>query len=359
MVLSPETGPSPSQLNPGIEGEIQASFFSMMFWDENRDIDWGGYVVVIVQELSHVRLFAIPWTAACQASRSFTSPEVYSNSCPLSWWCHPTISSSVIPFSSCLQSFPASGSFPTRQLLASSDQSIGISASVSVLPMNVQGWFPLGWTALISLQSKGLSRVCFRSTTQKHQFFGAQHSLLSISIDIWVTAKFGVWFWLWAVVKFLWVKDNWWHLWENLWNVSLATEQTMEERKNRKEKGRELRVPGGGGQIGRWGRGWQVGEQGLSLGDSRPVQQAMNLGAVPWVPGLSKQRFHHTLPEAFLEDMDIHSLSLDDLPALSDLDTLSPSLADTPWESYKWFLEQKVFSVGKVATWMHYFRHFK
>ena len=77
------------------------------------------------------------------------------------------------------------------------------------------------------------------------------------------------------------------------------------------------------------------------------------------MPGLSKQRFHHTLPEAFLEDMDIHSLSLDDLPALSDLDTLSPSLADTPWESYKWFLEQKVFSVGKVATWMHYFRHFK
>ena len=174
-----------------------------------------------VQSLSRVRLFVTPWTTARQASLSITTPEVYSNSCPLSWWCHPTISSSVIPFSSCLQSFPASGSFPTRQLLASSDQSIGISASVSVLPMNVQGWFPLGWTALISLQSKGLSRVCFRSTTQKHQFFGAQHSLLSISIDIWVTAKFGVWFWLWAVVKFLWVKDNWWHLWENLWNVNL------------------------------------------------------------------------------------------------------------------------------------------
>ena len=170
--------------------------------------------------------------------------------------------------------FPSIRVFSNKSALGIKWPSIGISASASVLPMNVQGWFPLGWTALISLQSKGLWRVCFRSTTQKHQFFGAQHSLLSISINIWVTVKFGVWFWLWAVVKFLWVKDNWWHLWANLWNVNLATEQTMEERKNRKEKGRELRVPGGGGQIGRWGRGWQVGEQGLSLGDSRPVQQA-------------------------------------------------------------------------------------
>ena len=92
------------------------------------------------------------------------SPRVCSNSCPLSQWCHPTISSSVIPFSSCLQSSPASGFSPVSQLFASDDQSIGASASASVLPMNIQGWFPLGWTLLISSQSKGLSRV-FSSTT--------------------------------------------------------------------------------------------------------------------------------------------------------------------------------------------------
>ena len=86
---------------------------------------------------------------------------VYSNSCPFSWWCHPTISSSVIPFSSCLQSFPASGSFQMSQLFASGGQSIGVAASTSVLPMNTQDWSPLGWTGWISLQSKGLSRVFF------------------------------------------------------------------------------------------------------------------------------------------------------------------------------------------------------
>ena len=87
------------------------------------------------------------------------TPGVYSNSCPLSWWCHPTISSSVVPFSSSLQSFPASGSFPMSQLFTSGGQSIGVSASASALPMNIQDWFPLGWTGRISLQSKGLSRV--------------------------------------------------------------------------------------------------------------------------------------------------------------------------------------------------------
>ena len=87
------------------------------------------------------------------------TPKVYSDSCPLSRWCHPTISSSVVPFSSCLQSFPASGSFQMNQFFASGGQSIGVSASASVLPMNIQDWFPLGWTGWISLQSKGLSRV--------------------------------------------------------------------------------------------------------------------------------------------------------------------------------------------------------
>ena len=103
------------------------------------------------------------------------TPRVYSNSCPLSWWCHPTISSSVVPFS-CLQSFPASGSFPMSQFFASGGQSIRASSSASVFPMNIQGWFPLGWTGWISLQSKGLSRVFFNTTVQKHRFFGDQLS---------------------------------------------------------------------------------------------------------------------------------------------------------------------------------------
>ena len=116
------------------------------------------------------------------------TPGVYSNSCPLSRWCHPTNSSSVIPFSSCLQSFPASGSFQTSQFFASGAQSIGVSASVSVLPMNIQDWFPSGWTGWMSLQSKGLSRVFSNTTIQKHQFFGAQIFLRSKLTSIHATA---------------------------------------------------------------------------------------------------------------------------------------------------------------------------
>ena len=99
------------------------------------------------------------------------------NSCPSSKWCHPTISSSVVPFSSCLQSFPASGSFPMSQFFTSGGQSIGASASASVLPVNIQDWLPLGLTGLISLLSKGLSRAFFNATVQKHQFFSTQLSL--------------------------------------------------------------------------------------------------------------------------------------------------------------------------------------
>ena len=105
------------------------------------------------------------------------TPGVHPNPCPLSRWCHPTISSSVVPFSSCLQSFPASGSFQMSQLFTSGGQTTGVSASTSVLPMNIQDWSPLGWTDWISLQSKGLSRVFSNTTVQKHQFFGAQLSL--------------------------------------------------------------------------------------------------------------------------------------------------------------------------------------
>ena len=104
------------------------------------------------------------------------NPGVYPNSRPLSWWCHQIISSSVIPFSSCLQSFPASGFFQKSQLFASGGQTIGASASTSVLPMNTQDW-SLEWTGWISLQSKGFSRVFSNTTVQKHQFFGAQLSL--------------------------------------------------------------------------------------------------------------------------------------------------------------------------------------
>ena len=105
------------------------------------------------------------------------TPRVYPNPCPSSWWCHSTISSSVVPFSSCPQSFLASGSFQMSQLFASGGQSIGVSASTSVHPMNTQDWSPLGWTGWISLQSKGFTRVFSNTTVQKHQFFGPQPSL--------------------------------------------------------------------------------------------------------------------------------------------------------------------------------------
>ena len=118
------------------------------------------------------------------------TPRVYSNSCPLSWWCHPTISSSVVPFSSRLQSFPASGSFQMSRFFASDGQSIGVSTSASILPVNIQDWFPLGLTCWISLQIKGLSRVFSNTTAQKHQFFGTQLSLQSNShIHICVLEK--------------------------------------------------------------------------------------------------------------------------------------------------------------------------
>ena len=126
--------------------------------------------------LQHARLACRPPT-----------PGACSNSCPLNPWYHPTISSSVVPFSSCLWSFPASGSFPLSQLFTSGGQSTGASASASVLPVNIQNWFPLGWTGWISLQSKGLSGVISNTTVQKHQFFGAQSSLWSNShIHTWL-----------------------------------------------------------------------------------------------------------------------------------------------------------------------------
>ena len=141
-----------------------------------------------VQSLSHVQL-CNPWTALYRLPCPSPTPRACSNSCPSSWWCHPTISSSVIPFS-CLQSFPASGSFPMSQFFASGGHSIGVSVSASVLPMNIQDWFPLGLTGWISLESKGLSRVFSNTTVQKHQFFDTQLSLQTNShIHTWPLEK--------------------------------------------------------------------------------------------------------------------------------------------------------------------------
>jgi len=117
------------------------------------------------------------------------TPGVHPNTCPSSWWCHPTISSSVVPFSSCPQSFPASGSFQMSQLFASGGQSIGISALASVLPMNTEDWSPLGWAGWISLQSKGLSRVFSNTTVQKHQFCAQLSSQSNSHIHTWPLEK--------------------------------------------------------------------------------------------------------------------------------------------------------------------------
>ena len=144
----------------------------------------------LLQSLSRVRLFETLWIAAGQACLSKPTPGLHSDSRPSSPWCHPAISSWIVPFSSCPQSLPASESFPMSQLFTSGGQSIGVSSSTSVLPMNTQDWSLLGWTGWISLQSKGLSRVFSNTTVQKHQFFSAQPSSQSNShIHTWPQEK--------------------------------------------------------------------------------------------------------------------------------------------------------------------------
>ena len=144
-------------------------------------------------QFSHSVMSNSLWLHGLQHARppcSSPTPGGSSNSCPSSRWCHPTISSSAVHFSSCPQSFPASGSFQIIQFFTSGSPSIGVSASASVLPVNIQDWFPLGWTGWISLQSKGLSRVFSNTTVQKHQFFSAQLSLQSNSpIHTWQLEK--------------------------------------------------------------------------------------------------------------------------------------------------------------------------
>ena len=144
----------------------------------------------IVQLLSCVRLFVTHGLQHTRPPCPPPTPKAWTDSCPLSQWCHTIISSSVVSFSSCLQSFPASGSFPISHLFTAGSQSIDVSASASVLPMNIQGCFPLGWTSLMSLQSRGLSKVFSNSTVQKHQCFSTQLSLWSNSrIYTWLLEK--------------------------------------------------------------------------------------------------------------------------------------------------------------------------
>ena len=156
---------------------------SKSHWEQQNMVQFSS-----VQSLSHVQLFVTPWIAACQASLSIINSQSLLKL--MSQWCHPAISSSVVPFSSCPQSFPASGSFPVSQLFAWGGQSIGVSASASVLPMNTQDWSPSGWTGWISLQSKGLLRVLSNTIVQKHQFFSSQLSSQSNShIHTWSLEK--------------------------------------------------------------------------------------------------------------------------------------------------------------------------
>ena len=146
-------------------------------WTWLSDFAFNGDTDIV--QFSHSVVSDSLWPHGLQHARPSCpspTPGAYPNPCPLNQWCHPTISFSVIPFSSCLLSFPASGSFPMSQFFTSGGQSIGVSTSASILAMNIQDWFSLGWTSLVSLQSKGLSRVV-NITVQKHQFFGAQLSL--------------------------------------------------------------------------------------------------------------------------------------------------------------------------------------
>ena len=155
---------------------IDSISFKRTEWFSHENLKYNRFVV---QLLRHVRLFVTPWTIALRLPCPSLSPGACSDSCLLSPWCHPTISSSVAPFSSCLQSFPVSGYFPMSQLFVSGGQSTGASASASALPMNSQSWFPLGLTGMISLLFNGLSRVFSSITILRHPLFSAQPSLWS------------------------------------------------------------------------------------------------------------------------------------------------------------------------------------
>ena len=165
-----------------------------LFINHNHQFSLCFFSFSSVELLSCVWLFATPWTAAPQLPCPSPTPGACSNSCPSSQWRHSTISSTVIPFSSWLQSFPASGSFLKSHFFTSGSQSIGASALASVLPMDIQDQFPLGLIGLISLQSKELSRVFSNTTVQKHQYFGTKLSSWSNShIHTWLLGKPQLW----------------------------------------------------------------------------------------------------------------------------------------------------------------------
>ena len=170
-----------NDLDHSLMGHVAWRKPGAMLWGSPKErLTWWGSSV----QFSYSVVSNSLWPHGLQHARPpcpSPNPRVCSNSCPLSWWWHPTISSSVVPFSSCLQSVPASGSFSISQFFSSDAQNNGVSASISVLPINIQDWFFLGLTGLISLQFKGLARVFFNTTVQKHQFFGAQSSLCSNS----------------------------------------------------------------------------------------------------------------------------------------------------------------------------------
>ena len=178
---SPEVCPSSYSLHQQWHPAISSSDALFSFYSQSFPTS-GTFPMrqLFALVISFAQSFPTLWPHGLQHARPpcpSPTPGVYSNSCALSRWCHPTISSSAVPFSSHLQSFPASGSFPMSWFFKSGGQSIGISASTSVLRKNIQGWFPSGWTRWISLQSNGLSRVFSNTTVQKHQFFSAQLSL--------------------------------------------------------------------------------------------------------------------------------------------------------------------------------------
>ena len=164
--------------------KLESAPLEFILWHLSYNFSYD-YRILLVDHLHRVQFsYSVVsdslWPHGLQLARPpcpSPTPGAYSNSCVLCQWRHPIISSSVVPLSSCLQSFPASGSFPMSQFFASGGQSIGVSASTSVLPKNIQDWFPLGWTGWMSLQSKGLSRVFSNTTVQKHQFFRAELSL--------------------------------------------------------------------------------------------------------------------------------------------------------------------------------------
>ena len=171
--------------------------------EQNLDLFCLVFTLCLVQCLAYIQFSSVQfscsvisnslWPHESQQTRPpcpSPTPAVHPNSCPSSRWCHPAISSSVVPFSSCPQSLPASETFPMSQLFTWCGQSTGVSASASVLPMNTQDWCPLGWTSWISLYSKGLSRVFSNTTVQKHQFFGAQlFSQSNSHIHTWLPEK--------------------------------------------------------------------------------------------------------------------------------------------------------------------------